>query len=90
MCLGLLGGKTGGRDSYGVWGGDVHTAIFKMDNQQGPPVQHMELCSMLGGSLDEGSLGENGYMYICVTESLCCSAETITTLFVNRLHLNTK
>ena len=61
-----------------------------MDNQQGPPVQHMELCSMLGGSLDEGSLGENGYMYICVTESLCCSAETITTLFVNRLHPNTK
>ena len=32
------GGKNGGRDSYGVWGGDVHTAIFKMDSQQGPPV----------------------------------------------------
>ena len=25
-----------GRDSYGLWGGQVHTAIFKMDNQQEP------------------------------------------------------
>ena len=27
---------------------------------------------------------------ICVTESLCCSPETITTLFVNQLYPNTK
>ena len=32
--------------------GHAHTAIFKMDNQQGPTVQHRELCSMLCGSLD--------------------------------------
>ena len=24
------------KDSQGVWDGHVHTAIFKMDNQQGP------------------------------------------------------
>ena len=24
-----------GQDSYGVWDGHVHTAMFKMDNQQG-------------------------------------------------------
>ena len=30
-----------GRDSYGIWEGHEHTAIFKMDNQQGPIVQHM-------------------------------------------------
>ena len=41
-----------GRDSQGVWDGHVHTAIFKMDNQQGPTVQHRELCSVLCGSLD--------------------------------------
>ena len=34
-----------GRDSYGVWDGHVHTAIFKMDN-------HRELCLMFCGSLD--------------------------------------
>ena len=37
----------GGKDSQGVWEGHVHTAIFKMDNQQGPTEQQMELCSML-------------------------------------------
>ena len=30
----------------------MHTATFKMHNQQGPTVQYMELCSMLCGSLD--------------------------------------
>ena len=27
-------GKDGGRDSQGVWDGQVHTEKFKMDNQQ--------------------------------------------------------
>ena len=40
------------RDSLGVWNGHAHTAIFKMDDRQGPTVQHMELCSVLCGSLD--------------------------------------
>ena len=53
------------RDSYGVLDGHVHTAVFKMDNQQGPTVYHWELCLMLCGSLDGGgSLRENGYMYM--------------------------
>ena len=30
----------------------VHTAIFKISNQQVPTVYHMELCSMLCGRLD--------------------------------------
>ena len=54
-----------GRDSYGVWDGHVHTAIFKMDNQQGPTVQRMELYLMLCGSLDEREFGREwiyGYM----------------------------
>ena len=33
----------GGRASQGVLDGHVHPAILKMDNQQGPVVQHMEL-----------------------------------------------
>ena len=36
LNLWLPGGKRGGRDRLGVW--DVHTAIFKIDNQQGPAV----------------------------------------------------
>ena len=42
----------GGRDSYGAGDGYVHTAIFKMENQQGPIVQFMELYTMLGDILD--------------------------------------
>ena len=40
-----------------------NSIIFNMDNQQGPFVEHRELCSMLCGSLDRRkSLGEDGYM----------------------------
>ena len=32
-------GKNGRkRDSLGIWDGKVHTAVFKMDNQQGPTI----------------------------------------------------
>ena len=53
----------GGRDSQGVWDGHGHTAGFHMENQQGPAVQHRDLCSVSCGSLDErGVGGENGSM----------------------------
>ena len=54
----------------------LHTAVFKMDNQQGPTAQHRELCSMLCGSLD----GVWGRMdtCTCMAESLHCSPETLT------------
>ena len=40
-------------------------AMLKMDNQQGPTVQHRELCSMLCGSRAErGMWGE--WMHICL------------------------
>ena len=41
----------GGRDSQGVWDGRGHTAVFNMGNQQGPAVQHRELCSILCNKL---------------------------------------
>ena len=78
----VAGGK-----GQGVWDGHVFTAIFQMDNQQGPIVQHMELCSMSCGSLDEGSLGKNGYMYM--DESLHYSPENYHNA-VNWLYANTK
>ena len=42
-----LENSCGGRDSEEIWEGHVHNAILKMDNQQGPTEQQMELCSML-------------------------------------------
>ena len=43
-----------GRESQGVWDGHVHIAIFKMDNQQGIIVQHMELCCSAAAWMGEG------------------------------------
>ena len=42
----------------------VHSAVFKMDNQQGPIVHHGEFCSMLCGSLD--GRGVWGRMDTCI------------------------
>ena len=33
-----VGERRRGRDSYGVWDRHIHTAIFKMDSQQGPTI----------------------------------------------------
>ena len=38
----------------------------------------------------DGSLGEKGYMYICVAESLCCSPEIITTLLIGYTPMQNK
>ena len=70
------------RDTYGLWDGHVHTAIFKMDNQQGPNVQHRELCSMLWGSLDGKGVWGRMDTCICMTESLHFSLENITILLI--------
>jgi len=45
-----LGEDRGKRE--GVWDGHVYTALFKMDNQQKPIVDHKKFSSMLCGSLD--------------------------------------
>ena len=37
----------GGRDTQGVWDGQIYTAIFKIDNQQEPTMWNRELCSVL-------------------------------------------
>ena len=42
------------------------------------------------GSLDGREVSGRVDTCICMTESLCCSLETITTLFVNWLYPNTK
>ena len=47
----------GFRMGLGVLDGDAHTAIFKMDNQQGPTVQHMELAQCYVAVWMGGELG---------------------------------
>ena len=40
-----------------VWGGHVHSATFKRDNQQGPTIQHKELCSAYVAAWMGGEFG---------------------------------
>ena len=46
-----------GKGSEGVWDGHVHTAIFKIGNQQGPNIQHKELRSIYAATCMEGEFG---------------------------------
>ena len=55
----------GERARQGVWEILVHTAMFRMENPQGPAVGHRELCSLLRGGLDgRGVWG--GWMHVYV------------------------
>ena len=63
---------------------------FKMDNQQGPTVQHREHCSMLCGSLDGRGVWGRMDACICMAESLCYPPETITTLLIGYTPIQNK
>ena len=67
-----------GSNSQGVCNGHVHSAIFKMNNQQGPTVQQSELCSMLCGSLDGTEVQGRMDTCVCTAEPLCSSPGNIT------------
>ena len=88
--LWLLGGRMRGRDSQGVWDGQVHTITFKMDNQQGPTVQYRGLCSMLCGSLDGKGVWRRMDTCICMAKSLFCLPETVTTLLISYTPIQNK
>ena len=62
--FGYQGEKDEGRDSQGVWDGHVHTAIFKMNNQQRPTIQTQNSAQCYVAGWMGGCLGENGYMYM--------------------------
>ena len=79
-----------GRDSWGLWEGHVHTAIFKMDNQQKPILWHMELCSVLCASLDGRGAWGRMDACICMIELLCCLPEIITTLIISYTSIQNK
>ena len=70
------------RDSQRLRNGHVHTAVFKMDNQQGPTEWHRELCSTSCGSLDGSGVWARMDTCTCMAESLSCSSETTTTLLI--------
>ena len=78
----ILGERMKGRDNWGLWDQHVHTPIFKMDNQQGLTVSHMELCSMLCSNLDGREVWGSVDTCLCMVDFLCCPPETITILLI--------
>ena len=63
--------------------------MFKMDNRQGPPVQHRGLCSIFCNNPKGKSIWKR--TDTCITESLCCILETNRTLLIKyALMYNTK
>ena len=81
--------ETGVRD-LGSLDGQVHTATLQVDNQQEPTAQHMELCSMLRGSLDGRRVWGKMHTCICMAESLHSSLVTITTLLISYTSIQNK
>ena len=60
-----------------------------MDNQQGPTVQYMDLCSMLCGGLDGRGVWGRMDSCVCMAESHR-SSETITTLLTGYMPIQNK
>ena len=83
-------GKDGGRDSWGAGNGHIRTAIFKMDNQQGPTVQHRELSSIVCDSLDGRGVWRRMDTWICMADSLWYSPETVTALLIGYAPIQNK
>ena len=54
-----------------------------LDNQQGPTIQHRELCSLSCGSVDGREVQGEVDTRACMAESLCHSSETITILLIS-------
>ena len=71
QTCGCQGGWWWERDRLGAWDQQRQTIMYRMDNQQGPIVQHRELYSI-------SCVNHNGKEY--EKESLCCAAEIKTTL----------
>ena len=54
----------------GFWDGHENAAGFNMENQQGPAVQHRELCSILCNNLNGKRIWKR--IDTCIIKSLCC------------------
>ena len=52
-------------EAIGTLGGHVHTAVFKMEKQQRPTVDTRSSAQCWVQPGWDGTLGENGHMYMC-------------------------
>ena len=69
-----------GRDGLSVWDWHVHTVVCVMTGQLGPPVYSTENSTQYSVVIYVGKESERMGVCTCTTESLCGTAEMITTL----------
>ena len=58
----------------------MHAEVYGMVGQQEPTVQHRELYPVFFNDLCGKRISGIMDVYTCMTESLCCAVEIITTL----------
>ena len=78
LQLPVRGMVAGGRDRLAAWVWHIRMAVFKMDDQQGPTVQHRELGLIFCNCLSGKRLWKAIDAYI--TESPCSTPETNSSL----------
>ena len=61
----------------------INAAVYKMDKQQWPTVQHREPYSIFCNNLYEKKIWKRLDICVCITESVCCTSETNTALWIN-------
>ena len=76
QTCGCQGRGEQGREGWGVQNQQWQTNIQRMDKQQGPTVLHRDIQYPVINH--NGKEYEKEYIYICITESLCCTAEINT------------
>ena len=73
-----------GRDGLGVWDEQMQAIIYRMDEQQGPTVEHRELYSISCDKPEWKRIFEKRIdTCICIIETLCYTLEPNTTLLIN-------
>ena len=93
MDLRTWGGGRGSWDEVREWHGHIYTTKHKIDSQWEAAAQHREISSVFcdhlegwdreGGREGDTRGGRYGDICICITDSLCCKAETNTPLQSN-------
>ncbi len=70
-----------GEGRTGVWDEQMQSTIERMGERQGPAVEPRELYSSSRDQLVEKKKKKD--TNTCITESVCCTAEINTTLYIN-------
>ena len=77
------GDKWWERGGLGFWDWHMHTEANGMTGQQGPAVSHRELSPIVCDHPCGKRIWKRMDVDTSITESLCCTAEIITTLGIN-------